>query len=602
MSTIRERIFDSEKLKLLVKYVSQFKNKTVFLLVGILVDIILRIFNPRLIQAYIDIILEDEYTTTRLIEWFIGIIPDEYNILTGLAIAYVVLFSAQYLIGVASVYVSQDLAWATTNKLRYDLTEHCLYLDMSFHNKYKPGEMIERVDGDVSSLANFFSSFSLRLISSFFMVVGVLISLYLEHWIFGVTFTCFVLISSIAIYYARNFSVTAFKKVRQKSAEVYGHIEEILKGKEDIKGTGGEKFVMNTYYQKAEELVNFNFKAEKRRLVFILILWNFLALMTTLVFVPSIPLLNRGEITLGTIFLILLYSEMLYWPILQITRQMQNFQEAGGSIKRINELFGYTSKLIDKGEKDFPKHNASISISNVQFQYKKDEPVLKHITLGIENKEKIGLVGSTGCGKTTLSRMIFRLYDPDAGQILINNTDIRDIPLKELRGNIAYITQNVQLFNATVRDNITFFNQEVTDEKILSVIEKLKLQPWLERLKQGLDTELNAGKEGLSAGEAQLLALTRAFLKDPSIVIMDEASSRIDPATERMLESAIDHLLKDRTAIIIAHRLETLDKVDAIALLAEGQIIEYGKREDLERDRNSKYYRLKEKGLEEVMV
>jgi ATP-binding cassette subfamily B protein len=212
------------------------------------------------------------------------------------------------------------------------------------------------------------------------------------------------------------------------------------------------------------------------------------------------------------------------------------------------------------------------------------------------------LLGRTGSGKTTLARLLFRLYDPKSGCIEINGADVRNARLETLRRRIAIVTQDVQLFRASVRDNLTFFDSSISDQQILATLNELELGDWYRSLPQGLDTELDTGSRSLSAGEAQLLAFTRVFLRNPGLVILDEASSRLDPATEQRLERAIDRLLENRTAIIIAHRLETVHRADQIMILDAGMVSEYGDRQQLATDRGSRFYRLLQTGLEEVLV
>lgn len=202
----------------------------------------------------------------------------------------------------------------------------------------------------------------------------------------------------------------------------------------------------------------------------------------------------------------------------------------------------------------------ALAFDDVSFEYAENKPVLKDLSFILEPGQVLGLLGRTGGGKTTLARLVFRLYDPVEGCIRLGDNDIRILKLHELRSRVAYVTQEVQLFQASVRDNVTFFDRTIQDEKILEVIDTLGLTNWYQGLPDGLDTRLETGGRGLSAGEAQLLALTRVFLQDPGLVILDEASSRLDPATEQLLERAIDRLLKGRTAIIIAHRLTTVNR------------------------------------------
>ena len=234
------------------------------------------------------------------------------------------------------------------------------------------------------------------------------------------------------------------------------------------------------------------------------------------------------------------------------------------------------------------------------------EIVLQDISFRLEPGRVVGLLGRTGSGKTTLTRLLFRLYDPDEGSICLGNStdgiDIRQLPVQELRRRVGMVTQNIQLFHATVRENLTFFDSRVPDERILEALRDLGLWEWYFSLSEGLDTELESGGGGLSAGEAQLLAFTRIFLRDPGLVILDEATSRLDPATEYLIERAVDKLVRNRTAIVVAHRLGTVQRADDIVILEDGRVCEVGERERLAEDPSSRFYHLLQTGLEEVLV
>jgi len=238
----------------------------------------------------------------------------------------------------------------------------------------------------------------------------------------------------------------------------------------------------------------------------------------------------------------------------------------------------------------------------VTFSYNGNDSVLSDLSFQLKPGAVLGLLGRTGSGKTTLARLIFRLYDPKSGCIEINGGDLRNAHLEDLRRNIAIVTQDVQLFRASVRDNLTFFDRSIPDEQIIVTLEQLELGDWYRSLPQGLDTALETGSRSLSAGEAQLLAFTRVFLRNPGLVILDEASSRLDPATEQRLERAIDKLLQNRTAIIIAHRLGTVHRADEIMILDGGNVSEYGDRQHLAADPASRFHQLLQTGLEEVLA
>jgi ATP-binding cassette subfamily B protein len=364
--------------------------------------------------------------------------------------------------------------------------------------------------------------------------------------------------------------------------------------------------------------------------------WVLFAFGTSLALVVCAYLYKIGAISLGTVFMIVYYTNMINWPLERITQQFQDLQKAGASLVRIMGIQRTVGKIA--GEENFEppaqkllKPGAlSVAFDGITFGYsdslsnapKKELPVsedpqpeadpeikemvLCNISFRLEPGRIIGLLGRTGSGKTTLTRLLFRLYDPDQGRIRLGSdghlVDITRVPPQELRRRVGMVTQNIQLFHATVRENLTFFDDNLPDAKIMEAIQDLGLMEWYRSLPKGLDTELSSGGGGLSAGEAQLLAFTRIFLRDPGLVILDEATSRLDPATEHLIEQAVDKLVRNRTAIIVAHRLGTVERADDILILEDGEIIEYGERLQLMGDPESRFSRLLETGLEEVLA
>ena len=293
---------------------------------------------------------------------------------------------------------------------------------------------------------------------------------------------------------------------------------------------------------------------------------------------------------------------MLFAPLDEIAGELQELQRAGASVARIEELNNTESQIQEGRGTKLPLGGLPVEFHKVSFAYSEAKTALKDLSFRLAPGKVLGLLGRTGSGKTTMTRLLFRLYDPTKGVIRLGDVDVREGHVTELRERVGMVTQDVQLFHATVRDNLTFFDKSIPDERILQVLKELGLWEWYQPLPEGLDTELASGGSGLSAGEAQLLAFTRVFLKDPSLVILDEASSRLDPATERLIERAIDTLLQNRTGIIIAHRLETVQRADEILILEDGRLLEYGERKRLASDPHSRFYRLLQTGLEEVLV
>jgi ABC-type multidrug transport system fused ATPase/permease subunit len=302
---------------------------------------------------------------------------------------------------------------------------------------------------------------------------------------------------------------------------------------------------------------------------------------------------------------------MVRAPFERLIDQLQQYQKALAAVARIGGLLAERPSLSEPVRpRALPEAGPlGLELVRVGFAYPDDhEQVLADVTLRLAPGETIGLVGRTGSGKTTMARMALRLYDPTEGTVRLGGVDLRDVALSDLRRRVAVVTQDVQLFAASVRDNLTLFRAHLdsntppaplrgapsppSDDRLAAVLAEVGMDRWLASLPDGLETTLGAHGGGLSAGEAQLLAFARAFLTDPGLVVLDEASSRLDPATELRIEAAIERLLTNRTGVLIAHRLSSLSRVDQIAVVEDGRVVEYGRREALAADPSSRFSRL----------
>jgi ABC-type multidrug transport system fused ATPase/permease subunit len=269
---------------------------------------------------------------------------------------------------------------------------------------------------------------------------------------------------------------------------------------------------------------------------------------------------------------------------------------------RIKELLERESNIK---EVELPRPLNSpvrIDLESVCFEYEAGETVLEDLSLSLKPGQCLGVIGRTGSGKTTLARLLIRLYDVQKGEIYLNDISIKSFSLKSLRKKIAYVTQDVQLFSGTIRDNLTFFNKDISDQMLTEAITAMGMDEWFSKYTDGLDTRIGTGGVGLSAGESQLLTFVRLFLTNPDVIILDEVSSRLDPETERQLQKTIERLLRNRIGIIIAHKLWTLEQVEDILVLEKGKVLEYGKRAMLLNDENSRLSQLMAIGAEEVLA
>jgi ABC-type multidrug transport system fused ATPase/permease subunit len=529
---------------------------------------------------------------------------EPFDRLAGIALLFIGIVVLTQVANVAETYVAEDLGWRTTNALRADLARHVLELDATFHAEHTPGELIERIDGDVSAIADFFARFVVQVLGSGVFLVGVLALLYAEDWRIGALLT--LCIAAVLVFMLRGggFVARASRLARHAAADVSAFLEERLGGLPDLKANGADSYTLWGLNQRL--LMRFD---TVRRSVFAGSLFN---AVVGLVFVfgtgaalgVSAALYVAGGLSLGSVYVVFRYTGMLRQPLERLTRQMNRFQQASGGMVRVAELLATPAVVVDHGAEQLPDGALSVELDRVTFAYgvAAEAPVLSSVSFRLEAGQVLGLLGRTGSGKTTISRLLFRLHDPGEGVVRLGGVDIRQVPIAQLRSRIGLVTQDVQVFQGSLRDNVALFDRSVTDTRLREVFEHLELDRWLGGLPAGLETPIGAGGRGLSAGEAQLVALARVFLKSPGLIVLDEASSRLDPATEELLERAVSRLLEGRSGVVIAHRLQTVERADDIVILERGRAVECGKRTDLLADPESRFTRLLRAGMAEVLA
>ena len=571
---------------LLSRHIAPQKGRFVLLLGLLLSSIGLRIVNPQIMRAFIDSALAGEALQTL---WLT-------------AASFIGIAILQQVVSVSVTYLGENVAWTATNALRAELAWHALSLDMRFHNDHTPGELIERIDGDVTEMATFFSQFLIVLLGNALLLIGILAALFREDWRVGLGFTVFALSAVLILNRVKDLAVPHQKARRQAEADLFGFIEEQLTGTEDIRSSGAVDFSIRELFRLQAHILTHRRKAHFMRWIIENSMGLAITLGTLLAVTSGYWLFTAGLVTIGTVYLFVHYLNLLEEPLWAMTHEIESFQTIGACVERLTEFRALQPSLQDGNGAELPSSALALTFDGVTFAYNGNGLVLQDLSFQLQPGSVLGLLGRTGSGKTTLARLVFRLYDPTAGRILLAGADLREAQLPLLRQKVALVTQDVQLFRASVRDNLTFFDRSIPDEQILSTLEDLELGDWLRSLPHGLETELETGGHSLSAGEGQLLALTRVFLRNPGLVILDEASSRLDPATEQRLERAVDKLLKNRTAIIIAHRLGTVHRADEILILDEGRASEYGQRAQLAADPTSRFHQLLQTGLEEVLV
>ena len=548
----------------------------------------LQLISPQIVRTYIDAAREGVST----------------GALVAAALAFLGVAVLGQLVVLAETYVASNVGWRATNALRADLAAHCLSLDLSFHNARTPGELIERVDGDVSTLANFFSRFVVIVVGSVVLLAGILILAAREDWRIGAVYLGVTVAKVAFMVWSRPIGSRYALAQRQASAEVFGFLEERLTALPDIHGTGAQAYVV----YRCQVLLRALYQRVRKAVVVGELLFSVRMTIDSVGWVATLALVAalywRGELTLGAVYLLVEYRRMLNRPTSEIMRQLRDLQLAAASLERVGELRGTTSRLPDTGRATLPAGPLSVQFDRVTFRYgdaaaPPTEPAdrdaatsgaeaLRDVSFSLAAGRVLGLLGRTGSGKSTLARLLFRFYDTSEGIVRVGGVDVRDLALDALRSRIGLVTQEVQLFRATVHENLTLFDPTISRLRVEAALDTLGLGEWVASLPGGLDATLGAGG-GLSAGQAQLLAFARVFLRDPGLVVLDEASSRLDPATDRLTNRAVGQLLAGRSGIVIAHRLETVQRVNEVLILEDGAVTERGPRAQLAADATSRF-------------
>ena len=566
--------------RLVLRQLSPGRRAAAALALAVLAATVLPLAAPQLTRQFVDGAIAGEPTT----------------LLVTIALGYLALAVSGQFARMLTAWLASRLAWDGTNRLRETLAEHALTLDMDYHGQRTPGEMIERVDGDVVALAEFTVAFLLDVVVSILLLVGVIVVVLTVDVRIGSALLAYCALVGFGMVRAQRLAVPAATRVREKFAALFGSLEERLAAAEDLRANGAGHHTVNRHHQASAEVYRADLRAERIGGGLFAGTTVAFAIGTALVLGLAAWIQQAGALTVGTAVLLFQYTQMVRTPFERLIDQLQQYQKALAAVNRIGGM------LAERPSLPAPAHPRQLTASGalslefdgVGFAYPDDDvPVLSDVSLRLEPGQTLGLVGRTGSGKTTLARMALRLYDPTAGAVRLGGVDLREVDRESLRRRVAIVTQDVQLFAASVRDNLTLFRPDLADDDHLrEVLAQVGLGDWLAGLPDGLSTALGPQGGGVSAGEGQLIAFARAFLTDPGLVVLDEASSRLDPATEAHIEAAVDRLLAGRTAVLIAHRLSSLSRVDQIAVVDGGQVVEYGPRQGLAADPTSRFGRL----------
>ncbi|MDA9699912.1 ABC transporter ATP-binding protein/permease [Synechococcus sp. AH-736-M02] len=487
-----------------------------------------------------------------------------------------------------------------TARIRDDLFEHALSLSLRFHDRMPVGKLLTRLTSDVDALAEVFGSGAVGVLNDLVSLLVLASTMLFIEWRLGLLLLFTQLPVTLAVLWLQRRYRKANYRVREELSQLNADFQENLQGLEVVQMYGREtvnsaRFLRTGMHYRSAVNGTIFFDSS----ISAFLEWVALAAIALVLALGGLMVTN-GAMGLGTLTTFILASQRLFDPLRQLAERFTQIQGGLTAVERIGELMEEPLEIAEA--KGVLPHvsggGGEVIFENVSFAYRPDDPILRNLSFRIAPGEHVALVGPTGSGKSTIIRLLCRLYEPQQGRILLDGRDIRTIPMADLRRELGVVLQDTFLFSGNVADNLRL-NASVSDRELAQVCAELGLNELLAKLPNGLETELRERGGNLSSGERQLLAVARVAIRKPTVLVMDEATAFMDPSTEATLQADLDRLLQKRTAIVIAHRLATVEASDRILVLRRGELIEQGTHREL-RARGGLYAQLadlQERGL-----
>jgi len=502
---------------------------------------------------------------------------DKQAILVAGAI-FLGLLVVQYVLTAISQYAVAYVGESYLKQLRSAVFGKLLRLDMGFFSRSKSGVLVSRMTADIESLQEFASDGAVLALSNLLTVMGVAVALVLVDWQMALAVFAVVAVLGLVTVVFQKQARRAYDLVRERIGQVLGTLQEGITGVRVVQAFTQESTQALTFGRVNEGHFEANMAAARA------ISWYFpvvsflriIALAAT-IGIGSARVIS-GDMTIGTLVAFLLYLDWFFQPIINLSNVYNLLQSALAALAKLFQLIDEEVVIDERhGSYDLPEPTrGAVEFDDVSFSYVEGVPVLTDINLVVAPGERLAVVGETGSGKSTIAKLAMRFYDPESGIVSIDGADLRDVTEQSRVGTLALIPQDGFLFSGTLRHNLTYAKADATDDDVWNVLATMDIDDWVQSLPEGLDTEVRERGSRFSAGERQLVALARAFLADPEIIVLDEATSNLDPETEVKVEGALRALLDGRTSIVIAHRLRSAERADRVIMVDSGEIIAEG--------------------------
>ena len=574
-------LFDVKLFKRLLEYVLVYKTVFVFVAISAILISIFSTLTPYLIKVAVD----DYLALGKYQDFIYLIIFMLFNLL--LTVLFMFLFS----------YYANLLWQKVICDVRVQLFKHILDFKMSYFDKSSVGRLVTRAVNDMETIASIFSQGLFMIAADLMQMSLVIVVMLFLSW--QLSLTVFIILPFI-LFATRKFQKSmkiAFNEVRSEVANLNSFVQERITGMKIVQLFNREKIEYDNFVQ-----INEKHKKAWLKTVWYNSIFFPIAELSTSITIGLIvwfgglnAVLENSSVTLGTIFLFIQLSQMLFRPLRQIADKFNTLQMGMVAANRIFKIIDTTSNISDFGTKNKDLINGKIVFKDVSFSYIENEKVIKKLSFKINNGEKIAIVGSTGSGKTTIVNLISRFYEVQNGSIFIGNHNIKDYKLQSLRSRVALVLQDVFLFADTILNNITLWDSSISFDRVVNAAKKIGIHDFILSLPDGYNYNVKERGVMLSQGQRQLISFLRAYIKNPSILILDEATSSIDSNSEELIQNATEKITENKTSIIIAHRLSTILNSDRIFVMSQGMLVEQGTHTELVAKKNGYY-----KGLYEI--
>lgn len=566
---------DSMLFRRLLKYVFRYKTRLILLTVA-LISITL----TSMMQPYITQLMIDKYLISSS---ELGLSIDEKIAgITVYCLIFLVLAIINWLATAGQTFLLNWLGHKVVYDIRNKLMKHLQELSVRFFAEGETGDIMSRITNDVEALGDVFLRMLPTSITSIISMIGYIIIMFTWNVKLTLITLAALLLFILPVFIFHSKSGQAFMRTRRGIARVTTRLEESVSGIRVIQSLTREGQTSQEFDKVNVENLQANISASFLMASFNAGIQIIIAIVTCIVLWFSVNEVILGTISVGIVFGFTLYLMKVFQPISEIAMFYNDYQSAMASMERIVELEDAPIEVQENETKIEISHiKGIIEYKDVTFGYDPKVHVLKNINLKVDQNQTIALVGHTGAGKSSMIKLLSRFYDPQEGAIYIDGHDIKDLSFKSLRQSMGIVLQDTFLFPTTIRENIRYGRMEATDEDVIKASKSVNAHSFIERLPEGYDTIIREGSSNISVGQRQLISFARALLVDPRIIILDEATSSVDPYTELIIQQGLEHLLSNRTAFVIAHRLSTVRSADRIIVLKEGEIAEEGTHKEL---------------------